>query len=212
MFSCFSRQIPTTAFAAPVVSLGPTWPLPINPDLVARPQSGVSFQSHFLTLLLWPFHCSVEPSGCELTQGWGKAPWYSGQLTCAHLYSSRGHLHWDPCPSTSSSTSERCHYTERGAQVLHLCLQSLFPPGIHLHFFNHDLILLLPAVSLTPSHHTVFLASQVLRSFSDFRFSEFHTRTDSHLFGCPFCTWHLQQQPAPPGMGNLGHWTPTFPC
>lgn len=74
-------------------------------------------------------------------------------------------------PFVSSSTSERCHYTEwchyteRGAQVLHLCLQSLFPPGTHLHFFNHDLILLLPAVSLTPSHPTVFLSSQVLRSF-----------------------------------------------
>lgn len=99
MFSCFSRQIPTTAFAAPVVSLSPMWALPINPDLVARPQSGVSFQSHFLTLLLWPFHCSVDPSGCELMQGWGKAPWYSGQLTHAHLYCSHGHLHWAPCPS-----------------------------------------------------------------------------------------------------------------
>lgn len=108
-------------------------------------------------------------------------------------------------PFVSSSTSERRRYPQWGSQVLHLCVQSPFPPAVHLHFFNHDLILLLPAVSLTPSHPTVFLFSQVLRAFSDFRFSEFHTSTGSHLFGCLLCTWHPQQHPAPPGMGTLGH-------
>lgn len=108
-------------------------------------------------------------------------------------------------PFVSSSTSEGPRYTQRGSQGLHPCVQSLLPPAIHLHFFNRDLILLLPAVSLTPSHPTAFLSSQVLRAFSDFRFSEFHTSTDSHLFGCLLCTWHPQQQPAPRGLGDLGH-------
>ena len=136
MFSCFSRQIPTTAFAAPVVSLSPTWPLPINPDFVARPQSRVSFQSHFLTLLLWPFHCSLDPSGCELTQGWGKAPWYSGQLTHAHFYSSHGHLHWDPRPSLCPAPPQSGAITQSGAPKCSICVCNLFSLQVLICIFS----------------------------------------------------------------------------
>lgn len=124
---------------------------------------------------------------------------------CPPLFQSRAFaLGPTPIP-LSPAPPQSGAVTRSGAPKCSICVQSPFPPAVHLHFFNHDLILLLPAVSLTPSHPTVFLFSQVLRAFSDFRFSEFHTSTGSHLFGCLLCTWHPQQQPAPPGMGTLGH-------
>ena len=213
MFSCFSRQIPTTAFAAPVVSLSPTWPLPINPDFVARPQSRVSFQSHFLTLLLWPFHCSLDPSGCELTQGWGKAPWYSGQLTHAHFYSSHGHLHWDPRPSLCLQLHLRAVPLHRAGRPSAPSVSAISFPSRYSFAFFQSWSYFASSCCISdslPTHSISLLASAEI--ISDFRLAEFHTRTDSHLFGCLLCTWHLQQQPAPPGMGNLGHWAPTFPC
>lgn len=92
---------------------------------------------------------------------------------------SHGAFTQDPvCPGTctdhfvSSFMSELCLFTEQDSQVLPLCLQSLFFPGIRLHFFSRDLILLPSAVS--PTFPLYFPFSKVLKWFSNFELFEFH--------------------------------------
>lgn len=63
-----------------------------------------------------------------------------------------------PAPPTPSLASCRsCAFsTDQDFQGLHRCLPSLSRPGIHLHFFNKDLILPPSAVALTSCYPTVF--------------------------------------------------------
>lgn len=159
----------------------------------------VNFQSPFLTslLLLAPLQTGLLDVNSHSEQSSGKATWYSWQLPHVHHYSkSRGirlgpTVHWDLCHLLCLELCLRAVLPE-----LHLYLQSLFPLGIHLHFFNQALIFLPSAVYLTPSHPAVFSFLASVETFSNLELFEFHSSVYSHLFEFLICTWHTQQ-PAP---------------
>jgi hypothetical protein len=55
-----------------------------------------------------------------------------------------------------------------------ICNSSSLQGRIHLHFFNQDHILLLSALSLTPSHPTVFSLLASVGTFSNLEAFEFY--------------------------------------
>lgn len=197
MFSCFSRQIPTTAFAAPVVSLGPMT-TSYKPQIWLLDLSLVSFQVTFSLFSLWHSTAVWDLLDEDLRRAEAKHHGIGTTDLCPPLFSPRAFA-LGPMPIHLQLHLRAVPLHRRGFRDApsHVC-RNHFSSGIHLHFFSHDLASSCCISDSLPPHSISCLTSAEIIFWLQILWVSHHALIPPVWMSLLHGTL---QQPAPPGMG-----------